>query len=107
MKGKLSHAFEMTGMREIGQRQGLQITRDLRARKWFISQENYVLKVVEMFRMLKSIPRRTLLNDSIVLLKSNTPCSDENIKKRYQKLVGCVMYAMLGTRIDISYAGTY
>ena len=104
IKKKLSHAFEMTDMGEIGQCLGLKITRDRPARKLFISQENYVRKVVEMFRMQDSIPTGTPLNHSIVLLKSNAPCSDENLKKRYQKLVGCVMYAMLGTRIDISYA---
>ena len=104
IKNQLSLEFEMTDTGEIGHCLGLNISRNREQRTLTISQSHYVQHILEKFGMFESNPMRTPLNQGTSLTKRNDGNPDAALTARYQQLLGSVMYAMLGTRGDISHA---
>ena len=93
----------MTDMGEISWILGIRVTRDWRAGWIALSQEKYILEVLDSERFGKSdarpIATPTLANKRLTKLPL-----PEIEAKSYQSAVGALMYQMLGTRPDTAYA---
>ncbi|KAK2994428.1 hypothetical protein RJ640_001244 [Escallonia rubra] len=104
----LSSTFEMKDMGEANYVLGVKIVRDRPKRLLGLSQETYIKKVIERFRMHNSKPIYTLMDKACTLTTDQCPKNDEEknrmSKVPYAAAVGSLMYAMLCTRLDISYA---
>ena len=87
---------------------GMEIHRDRQAGKLFLSQKNYIEKVLERFNMQQSKPVSTPLAAHFKLLATLSPKSKEEKEYMshvpYSSAVGSIMYAMVCTRLDISHA---
>ena len=87
---------------------GMQISRDRKAKRIWLSQERYIEKVLERFGMKDSKPVGSPLANHFRLCAEQCPKSDEEKNKMknvpYASAVGSLMYAMVCTRPDIAYA---
>ena len=73
--------------------------------KIFLDQTDYLKKVVERFGMSNARGATTPLPTSYVPVESKDKCSDA-FRTTYQSIIGSLLYIMLGTRPDITYAVT-
>ena len=95
----------MTDLGPVQRFLGLRIRRDRASRIIEIDQEEYIQSVLERFHMAECNPSNTPLPSGALLVKYDGVASDAD-RKRYQSLIGSLMYAMLGTRPDIAFAVT-
>ncbi|KAJ8463023.1 hypothetical protein ONZ51_g10516 [Trametes cubensis] len=102
-KEALMKQFKMTDLGPVSRFLGLNIVRDRKARTIDIDQIDYIQSVLERFDMADCKPARTPLPAGAVLEKSSHTAA-EHSRKRYQSLIGSLLYATLGTRPDISFA---
>lgn len=81
---------------------GLQITRSDSFLS--ISQETYVLKIAKRFGLDQSKPVNTPLPSNFSMTESDKaePLTSDQ-QKVYQSMIGAVMYAAMGTRVDIAF----
>ena len=79
---------------------GIRIQRDRSKRQIYLSQEEYILKTLKAFGMEDCKPIATPMADAKVL---HGTALDLQETKQYQRLVGCLLYIMHGTRPDIAY----
>jgi len=104
IKRSLRNRFQMTDLGPCSYYLGMSIRRDRQNRILYLSQEAYIHKVIHQFGMDDCTPVSTPIETSP--LPGNRPeytCpSDQRIE--YQRIVGSLMYIMLGTRGDIAYA---
>ncbi|TFY59187.1 hypothetical protein EVJ58_g5934 [Rhodofomes roseus] len=105
IKQRLSLEYQMTDLGAVQRFLGLHIRRERLARRIFVDQEDYIQSVLERFQMSNCKSARTPLPAGAVLEK-NTDIASEIFRTRYQSIIGSIMYAMLGTRPDISFAVT-
>ncbi|TFY52466.1 hypothetical protein EVJ58_g10003 [Rhodofomes roseus] len=105
IKQRLSLEYQMTDLGAVQRFLGLHICRERLARRIFVDQEDYIQSVLERFQMSNCKSARTPLPAGAVLQK-NTDTASEIFRTRYQSIIGSIMYAMLGTRPDISFAVT-
>ncbi|KAG9444915.1 hypothetical protein H6P81_016255 [Aristolochia fimbriata] len=108
LKKRLANQFSMTDLGEAKQLLGMQITRDKKKKKLWLSQEGYVKKVLERFNMHESKAVTTTLGSQFKLSKEQGSKSDEEIAHMktvpYASAIGSLMYAMVSTRPDIAHA---
>ena len=87
---------------------GMQITRDRKNGKLWLSQEKYVEKVLKRFNMDQAKPVSCPFQSQAKLSKKMCPTSEEGKAKMskvpYASAIGSLMYAMVCTRPDIAYA---
>lgn len=87
---------------------GVEIRRDKKAGKLWLSQKKYISKVLEKFNIQNAKPVSTPLAGHFSLSASQCPSTDDEIdemsKIPYANAVGCLMYAMVCTRPDIAQA---
>lgn len=98
-------------MKDLGPAQqilGLHITRDRKNKRLWLSQEKYVERVIKRFNMYNAKPVNIPLANHFKLSKNSCPSSKKEIEKMslipYSSAVGSLMYAMVCTRPDITYA---
>ena len=108
LKSELSKSFAMKDLCLAKQILGIRIVRDRLLGLIWLSQENYIKKVLERFNMDKAKPVNFPLVGHFKLSSSQCPTSDEE-KNELQKIpyasaVGSLMYAMVCTRPDIAHA---
>jgi transposase InsO family protein len=105
LKKSLSSRYEMTDLGEIQSYLGVNITRDRANRTMMINQTDYICGVVERFGMTDANPVYTPLPAGVEahLVKFEDQASTSEIKK-YQQLIGSLLYAQIGSRPDISFA---
>jgi hypothetical protein len=94
IKGRGSHSLA----RQI---LGMQILRDRKAKKLWLSQEKYVEQVLKRFNMKHAKPVSTPLGGHFKLSKKSCPSSN---KEKENMAVGSLKYAMVCTRPDIAHA---
>ena len=86
----------------------MKITPDGSKKLLWLSQEQYIKKVLERFNMHQAKPVRIPLARPFKLSKKQSPTSEgdkEEMKNvPYSYVVGSLMYAMICTRSDIAYA---
>uniref|UniRef100_A0A2N9IUP8 CCHC-type domain-containing protein n=1 Tax=Fagus sylvatica TaxID=28930 RepID=A0A2N9IUP8_FAGSY len=108
LKSLLHKEFEMKDLGAAKKILGMEIYRDRGARKLWLSQKNYIRKVLEKFSMLNAKPVSTPLANHFRLSGSQCPKNEEEIenmsKVPYASAVGCLMYAMVCTRPDLAHA---
>ncbi len=84
------------------------LCRDKEIRKLWLSQKNYIRKVLENFSMLDAKPVSTLLANHFRLSGIQCPKNEEEIenmlKVPFASAIGCLMYAMVCTRPDLAHA---
>ena len=104
LKSSLSSRYEMTDLGEIQSYLGVNITRDRANRTMEINQKEYIQMIVEKFGMRDANPVHTPLPAGCEghLVKFEDQASASDIKK-YQQLIGSLLYAQIGTRPDISF----
>jgi transposase InsO family protein len=99
-KNMLKRRYEMTDLGEMSWILGVHITRN-RLEGWIaLSQEKYINEILDRFEKsdVRPISTPTLPNEHLVKLPS-----PEVNAKLYQRMVGALMYTMLGTRPDLAY----
>ena len=108
LKSELSKPFAIKDLGPAKQILRIRIVCDISLRLIWLSQENYIKKVLERFNMDKANPANCPLAGHLKLSSSRCPTSDEE-KNEMQKIpyasaVGSLMYAMVCTRPDIAHA---
>ena len=108
VKQELAKRFDLTDLGELTYFLGIRVTRDRKNRTLELDQSKYIRDVLIRFQMIDVTPAFTPLAAGSQLLKSSRPVEDNDSSfiTHYQSLVGSLMYAMLGTRPDLSFAVT-
>ena len=105
LKKLMAKKFSMKDLGEAKQILGMRIKRDRKQRKLWLSQEDYVEKVLKRFNMENAKAVSTPLAAHFKLSKQLCPTTqearDEMIRVPYASAVGSLMYAMVCTRPDI------
>lgn len=108
LKKALSKSFAMKDLGAVKRILGMKITRDRSKRMLWVSQEDYIEKVLKRFNMHNAKPARVPLAGHFKLSKSQCPKNEEEKEEMnkvpYSSAVGSLMYAMVCTRPDIGYA---
>ena len=108
LKAQLSSEFEMKDLGAAKKILGMEIKRDRNSRLLFLSQQNYIKKVLHYFNMHDAKSVSTPIAPHFKLSASQCPVSDEDIEYMsrvpYSSAVGSLMYAMVCSRPDLSYA---
>ncbi|KAF5797362.1 putative RNA-directed DNA polymerase [Helianthus annuus] len=107
LKRQMSEEFEMKDLGAANQILGMSIFRN-KDGSLTLSQEKYIEKVLEKFKLKDAKIRSTPLGSHFKLSKDQSPKSDEDkeemAKVPYASAVGSLMYAMVCTRPDIAHA---
>ena len=109
LKAQLSKEFEMKDLGEAKKIFGMEIARDRQRGTLCLTHKQYLKKVLQRFGMSeKTKPVSTPLVPHFKLSASQCPKTEEEqeymSKVPYSNAVGCLMYAMVCTRPDISHA---
>ncbi|KAE8689483.1 CYP710A2 protein [Hibiscus syriacus] len=100
--------FEMKDLGSANKILGMQIHRDRSNRKIWLSQKNYLKKILSRFSMQDCKPISTPLPINFKLSSSMSPSSEEERMEMsrvpYASAVGSLMFAMICTRPDIAQA---
>lgn len=108
LKKQLSKSFAMKDLGPAKQILGIQITRDRDSKKLFLSQEKYIEKVLQKFRMDKAKVVSSPLASHFKLSKNQCPSTDDQKRDManipYASAVGSLMYAMVCTGPDLAHA---
>ena len=108
IKEWLSSNFEMKDIGEADYVLGVKIHRDRSRRLLALSQESYIRKILERFKMHTCNPIDTPIAKGEGLSLSMCPKTPDKKKEMekvpYASAVGSLMYAMMCTRPDICYA---
>ncbi|KAH9707327.1 Integrase catalytic domain-containing protein [Citrus sinensis] len=108
LKAQLAREFEMKDLGPTNKILGMQIHRDRNNKKIWLSQKNYLKKILRHFNMqdCKSISTPVPVNFKLSL--SMCPSNEAERKKMsrvpYASAVGSLMFAMICTRPDIAQA---
>ncbi|CAI7772451.1 unnamed protein product [Closterium sp. NIES-53] len=102
VKAEPQERHTCTDLGELRSYLGLQITRDRARRTITLTQSQMVLQVLQRFGFQFSSPQPTPLSTGHSL---SAPSSDESVEPSgpYPELVGCLMYLMTCTRLDLAY----
>ncbi|KAE8725167.1 Eukaryotic translation initiation factor 3 subunit E [Hibiscus syriacus] len=108
LKAQLAREFEMKDLGSANKILGMQIHRDRSNRKIWLSQKNYLKKILSRFSMQDCKPISTPLPINFKLSSSMSPSSEEErmemSRVSYTSAVGSLMFAMICTRPDIAQA---
>eukprot|EP00253_Pinus_taeda_P025925 PITA_25925 len=108
LKAQLSMTFDMKDLGAAKHILGMEIHRDRKNGKLWLSQQKYVEKVLEKFSMNNVKPVNIPLASHFKLSSVLSPRADEEKQYMshvpYANAVGNLMYAMVSTRPDISHA---
>ena len=107
-KSSLRKSFDMKDLGEAAYILGIKIYRDRSRRLIGLSQDTYIDKVLNRFSMQDSKKGFLPMSHGISLSKTQCPATtDERDRMNripYASAIGSIMYAMLCTRPDVSYA---
>ena len=108
LKQKLKGEFDMKDLGPAKKILGMQLHRDRKTGTLFLSQEDYIRRVIDKFGMANSKLVQTPLAPHFRLSDQLSPTTEaeksEMVNVPYASAVGCLMYAMVLTRLDLSYA---
>lgn len=103
IKSQLHNRFQMTDMGPAHLYLGMQITRDRKHRTLLLNQKKYIQIVLERFNMTECNPVSTPMETGLKLIHRVDKASPTEINQ-YQKLMGCLEYAAMATRPDITFS---
>lgn len=107
LKLLLSGEFEMKDLGNAKKILGMEITRDRALRRIYLKQKGYLEKVLDRFGFKDVKPVMTPLSQQFRLKACDGKSEEDTAymdKIPYANLVGSLMYAMVCTRPDLSYA---
>ena len=108
VKTWLGKCFSMKDLGEATYVLGIRIYRDRSKRLLGLSQSTYIDKVLKRFNMQDSKKGALPMSHGMNLSKAQSPSNNEERERMrkipYASAIGSIMYAMLCTRPDISYA---
>jgi hypothetical protein len=104
IKRSLRNRFQMTDLGPCSYYLGMSIRRDRQNRILYLSQQSYIHKVLHQFQMDDCTPVTTPIDTSPMPENEADYVCPVNQRIEYQRIVGSLMYIMLGTRGDIAYA---
>jgi len=105
VKSQLKQRFKMTDMGEASLVLGIEIKRDRQLGTLTISQEAYSKSILERFGMSDCKPTSTPgYGPELSNKQPEDTLLDEEETRRYQGIVGCLMYIAQGLRYDLIYA---
>ncbi|KAL4376081.1 hypothetical protein GQ457_02G039440 [Hibiscus cannabinus] len=108
LKARLAREFEMKDLGPENKILGMQIHQDRSNRKIWLSQNNYLKKILSRISMQDCKPISTPLPINFKLSSSMCPSSEEERMEMsrvlYASAVGSLMFAMICTRPDIAQA---
>ena len=108
LQSKLNDTFDMKDLGDANHILGMRIKRDRSKRLLYLSQTEYIAKVLKRFNMEEGKALTTPLPPYVKLSLDDCPKSDEQraemAKVPYSSAVGSLMYAMICTRPDIAFA---
>ncbi|KAG8499930.1 hypothetical protein CXB51_006489 [Gossypium anomalum] len=108
VKAQLSEEFEIKDLGPAKKILGMEILRDRKASKLYLSQKGYIEKVLCRFNMQSAKPVSTPLAAHFRLSSALSLQSDDEIEYMshvpYSSAVGSLMYAMVCSRPDLLYA---
>ena len=108
LKKELSKFFDMKDLGPAKQILDMQILQDRKVRKLWLSQEQYVERVLEKFNMKNAKPISTPLANHFKLSKRSCPTTVEEKKEMvvvpYSSTIKRLMYAMVCAQLDITHA---
>ncbi|KAH9652502.1 hypothetical protein KPL70_027122 [Citrus sinensis] len=106
LKVQLAREFEMKDLRPANKILGMQIHRDRNNRKIWLSQKNYLKKILRRFNIQDCKSISTPLPVNFKLSSSMYPSNEAERKEMsqvpYASAVGSLMFAMICTRPDIA-----
>jgi hypothetical protein len=82
---------------------GIDVTRDRASRKIYLSQQDYITKIIGTFNMESCAPKDVPADPNVRLIKP-TNCQSLLTEVPYREAVGSLLYLALMTRPDISFA---
>ena len=103
-KKQVATEYQFVDTGEISHILGLRVIQDRERRTISIDQQHYIEKITERFDLENSPPSKTPMKPTLTLTASQAPATNMELQKRYQSMVGSLMYAMLGSRPDICFA---
>jgi hypothetical protein len=108
LKAQLSSEFDMKDLGAARKILGMEIGSDRKSGLLFLSHHNYIQKVLHRFNMHDSNPVSTPIALHFKLSSDQCPAKDEDLKYMskvpYYSVVGSLIYAMVCSRPDLSYA---
>ena len=108
VKSWLGKCFSMKDLGKAAYILGIKIYRDRSKRLIGLSQNTYIDKVLKRFSMQDSKRGKLPMSHGITLSKSQCPNTKDERERMskipYASAIGSIMYAMLCTRPDVSYA---
>jgi len=108
LKKLLSSEFDMKDLGAAKKILGMEINRDIKSGLLFLSQHNYINKVLQRFNMHDAKPVSTPIAPHFKLSAAQCSSSDEDVeyisKVTYSSAVSSLMYVMVCSHSDLSYA---
>ena len=106
VKKAMSLVFDIKDFGNASYVLGIRIFRDRQCRMLQLSQSQYLTDVLTRFQMQECKGISTPMDTNQKLHKGTRLGAEQEVIDRlpYQKLVGSLMYAMIGTRPDLAYA---
>ena len=102
IKNEFSRRFEMKDLGQAKVMLGIEITRDRKNRKLFISQEQYVTEILKRFNMNESRSVATPMEKSALsVIDTDTEIAPEDTP--YRQAIGSLIYLVSGTRPDLAF----
>lgn len=108
LKNVLSIEFKMKDLGFISDFLGINVKQNLQNGTTILSQKNYLENVIKRFNMESCKPMMTPMGpnfNSKILTDSEVKC-ERNLELEHtcRQIIGCLMYAVSGTRPDICFA---
>ena len=105
IKAALSERFKMSDLGACHFYLGMEVIRDRPRRTLRLSQKAYIEKVLQDHGFGSYKPVTTPMETSSRLVPADqNHQADQTLRRKYQSIVGSLMYAMLGTRPDLAFA---
>lgn len=104
VKNVLNKEFKMKDLGFVTDYLGITIKQNLDTGETELSQRKYLENVLKRFGMDNCKPMSTPIDQNINLkLLQNDGTVDKNIEKLCRQMIGCLMYAVSGTRPDLGF----
>ena len=108
LKILLSREFDIKDLGAAKKILGMEIHRERALGRLWLSQSGYVRKVLERFNMENAKPVSTHLENHFIFSTTQCPKTNDDVqdmsKVPYASAMGCFMYAMVCTRLDLTQA---
>lgn len=103
IKKLLEKEFEVHNLGEPQFLIGMEISHDKSNQTTTLSQKNYIKKIIDKHSLSDANPVSTLMDPNVNLLRKTSPNDDPCSATLYAAAIGSLMYAAIGTHIDIAY----